>query len=466
MPDVFVSYASANESLVSHKVEQLRTSGIDLWFAPDEGAIPGGTDFAEEIVNAIERCKVLLLMATADAFASNYVKREVQTAISANVRIVPLFLERDLNVPAAFRFRLALAQRIDASNSQDEGWLDGLISTLAHHGVDVRKPGVTAASGLQWDREAAVNSYLLPYLADRDTQEELIDVRLTQHLKSMPHRPIAFVVHGPEAQCCDMFADRLAEHSLPGILARLKGSNQLERKPIRWPESGAADLSARAETYRLSVLARLEMASDADRESAVRRIGGLRRPVLFTSLIGTEGWQPDEVALISQVAGIWGALPDIPAPSQPLIVLFAVSYRPVVPTGLARWFANRDTPDPATHLEQLRLPDNPQLGFHVLPQLSSLSLSDIEGWVHEVLKPKEKDQILAVVRALFRSPRKEAEMTIKSHLRTSTQAELLMFAQLASLPQRRDQPRRLPMEPLARVLKSLLNSERKVLRRL
>lgn len=452
MPDLFVSYASANEALVRRRLEPLRDRGFDIWFAPDRGAIPGGTDYADQIVRAIGSCKALLLMATSQAFDSDQVSRELEIALNVKkLAVIPLMLQENLDPPPSFQFRLSLLQYIQAIT--DSGpWVEAVETALHHHGVVPRS--------YEERRERPVESNILPYFADRDTQEQIVIEKLTEHLKSAPHRPIVFVVHGTEQQCCDGFVDRLVDDAIPTCLASHKNSNELNKKLVRWPERSdeKSDAAKRAQMYRRSLLKRLELPLACDDVELMRHIGKLKQPISITSIVSPDSWQEDETELLAATIKAWGALPDVPAPSQPVIVLMCISYHEETPSmlsrilfkGSARGASHSWSKDiEALHGEQVRV--------YVLPQLTSLSLGDAEDWVREVLKPSDPERVKVMVRAIFRSPRKEAEQQIRALL-TGPPVERLI-GQLDVILKHRDKGQRLPMEPLSLVFRSFLGDD-------
>lgn len=455
MADVFVSYASENEAVVRAKLERLRARGVALWFAPDEHVIPGGAYYAESIAGAINGCKVLLLMATEHAFDSRNVLREVELAGSEDKPIVPLLLSPNLDVPEGFRYRLALEQHVTVDD-QDAAWVDRLLNALRHHGVDI--PG-THAPLAKARRSKKFSNGLLPYLADRDTQESILEVVIGDHLETSPHRPIAFVVHGEESECCDMFAERLARHTLPSHLERQLGSNQLAWKSVRWPEPSGETTEAvsRDQLYCRAVFAKLEQPPTDDPMKLMKHISALRRPVLFSSIIGSDAWGHDEPQFISGILRWWSQVPDVPVPSQPLVLILSVSFVARQGSLIDRLFRNAPRNPLCAQLSAIEPPGEQRLSLNILPELSSLTLSDIEYWVREIMQPDEIDDILRVVRAIFKRRSKEARHDLETLLELD--ANDPAFGLLSTVLQSRDRLGKIPMEPLAPLLKRLLRAE-------
>ena len=60
--DVFISYSRDDKDRVLDLVAKLRAAGVSFWI--DQSGIDGATLWGEQIVNALEGAKVLLLMVT------------------------------------------------------------------------------------------------------------------------------------------------------------------------------------------------------------------------------------------------------------------------------------------------------------------------------------------------------------------------------------------------------------------
>ena len=445
--DVFISYSSKDDGIVRRRLKTLKAKGIEYWFAPE--SVPGGEDYAKFVVGAMTESKALLLMASKSAFESEEVLREVALASDQKIPVIPLLLEPKSDVPPSFRYRLALVQDISATD-ENGLWIQQLLDALRHYGIAVEKPSRTRTQ---------IGSGLVPYLADRDTQEWIIQQTIEDHLRSRPHRPIFFVVHGEEAHCCDMFVERLSKYSIPSYLERILRSNQIESKLIRWPEHSNHTHTSelRRQAYCRNVINRLELPSNSQSPELMRYIGTLRRPVLFTSILGNETWQAYETELITGVMTWWSEVPDVPAPSQPVIILLSVSYAPYQPTLIHRFMRVQSQSPIAIQLLDLSLPEEHAICVKVLPELASLSLSDVEEWVRERISPDELDDVLFVLRAVFTGRRKDAEQRIRQMVRLKGNDTALDV--LEGVFRTKNRSGRLPMEPLAPLLKQLLRAE-------
>jgi TolB-like protein/predicted Zn-dependent protease len=86
--DVFVSYASHDAAIASAAVEQLESRGIKCWCAPRD--VTPGSQYADEIVGAINDAKIVVLVLSEHAVASPHVGKEIERASSTQRRIITL----------------------------------------------------------------------------------------------------------------------------------------------------------------------------------------------------------------------------------------------------------------------------------------------------------------------------------------------------------------------------------------
>src|ERR1700722_18254512 len=77
---VFVSHSSQDAAVANAVVENLEQHGIKCWIAPRD--VTPGSQYADEIVAAINGAKVLVLVLSEYAVASPHVGREIERAAS------------------------------------------------------------------------------------------------------------------------------------------------------------------------------------------------------------------------------------------------------------------------------------------------------------------------------------------------------------------------------------------------
>lgn len=124
--DVFVSYSAADRALALLVVEGLESRGIRCWVAPRD--IPAGSEYGEEIVEAIKGCRILVLIFSAQANSSPHVRREVERAVSARRAILPFRVE-DITPTGAMEYALGNTHWLDAFTRPLDPHLAALAST-------------------------------------------------------------------------------------------------------------------------------------------------------------------------------------------------------------------------------------------------------------------------------------------------------------------------------------------------
>jgi TIR domain len=136
-PEVFVSYASHDRERVMTVVRSLQSHEVSLWL--DQDRMSGGMSWAQQIVQAIRSCKVLLLMCSNAAMRSRAVAQEIQMAWKYQLSYLPLFLERT-SFPEQVEFFLEGCQWIEVLDRPVERWLTDILGALQNAGVFCSKP--------------------------------------------------------------------------------------------------------------------------------------------------------------------------------------------------------------------------------------------------------------------------------------------------------------------------------------
>jgi TolB-like protein/Flp pilus assembly protein TadD len=146
--DVFVSYSRENNEKVLELTGKLRAAGVPLWM--DVGSIDGAAMWGEEIVNALAKSKVLLLLVTESAVRSHNVTKEVLLASEQKRHILPVHLE-PTEIPPSLKYPLAGIQHIEYFRGDPDENLKTIIRSLERVGVTIRAPSSapTAASGVE-----------------------------------------------------------------------------------------------------------------------------------------------------------------------------------------------------------------------------------------------------------------------------------------------------------------------------
>ena len=110
--DAFVSYASQDAAVANAVVENLEQHRVKCWIAPRD--VTPGSQYADEIVGAINDAKVFVLVLSEHAVASPHVGRELERAASKRRRIVVLRTDA-APLTRSFEYFLSESQWIDVA---------------------------------------------------------------------------------------------------------------------------------------------------------------------------------------------------------------------------------------------------------------------------------------------------------------------------------------------------------------
>lgn len=138
MHDVFISYTTEDLDRAVYIKSILESYGISCWLAPS--AIHGSQDFTKRIPPAIREAKAFLLLMSAAAQKSKWVKRELGVADKNDIPMYTFFLE-DCMLEDEFDFILQFNQHYKAElgfNEQINRLLAELREDLANPDLAVR----------------------------------------------------------------------------------------------------------------------------------------------------------------------------------------------------------------------------------------------------------------------------------------------------------------------------------------
>jgi TolB-like protein len=109
---VFVSYASQDAAVADAVVASLEKLGIRCWIAPRD--VTPGSQYADEIVGAINDAKLVVLVLSEHAVASPHVGKEIERASSKRRRIIALRTDAAA-LTRSFEYFLSESQWIDVA---------------------------------------------------------------------------------------------------------------------------------------------------------------------------------------------------------------------------------------------------------------------------------------------------------------------------------------------------------------
>jgi hypothetical protein len=109
--DVFVSHSAKDKPTADAVCAALEGQGIRCWVAPRD--IVPGKDWGEAIVDAIKGARVMVLIFSTHANASQQIKREVERAVSKGIPVIPLRIEA-IEPTASLEYFLSTPHWLDA----------------------------------------------------------------------------------------------------------------------------------------------------------------------------------------------------------------------------------------------------------------------------------------------------------------------------------------------------------------
>jgi hypothetical protein len=117
--DAFISYSSPDKAAANAACAYLESAGVRCWIAPRD--IMAGGEYGAAIIEAIDRCRVMVLIFSTSANNSRQIRREIERAVSKGVTIVPLRIEEVVPTESMEYFLGAIH------------WLDALTPPLETH---------------------------------------------------------------------------------------------------------------------------------------------------------------------------------------------------------------------------------------------------------------------------------------------------------------------------------------------
>jgi uncharacterized RDD family membrane protein YckC len=117
--DVFISYATIDKPIADAVCAKLEERGIRCWIAPRD--ILAGMDYAEALISAVDSAKLMVLIFSSHANASENVKREAERAVHDGLPIIPFRIE-DVQPNPSLQYYISA-----------QHWLDALTPPLEQH---------------------------------------------------------------------------------------------------------------------------------------------------------------------------------------------------------------------------------------------------------------------------------------------------------------------------------------------
>ncbi len=180
--EVFISYASGDREKVTPIVRDLRNAGVSAWI--DQGGIDGALLWGQEIVEAIDNCRVMILMVSQASVESFNVVKEVALASEGRKHILPLHLE-PTEIPATMRYQLAGIQHIELFRGDKKDIFNTIIRSLNRLGVkttDVIHSGEKPGSEIMDRMLAAASTPSIPEKPVIDAEKTISEQKLNRNI--------------------------------------------------------------------------------------------------------------------------------------------------------------------------------------------------------------------------------------------------------------------------------------------
>lgn len=140
--DVFISHSAKDKITADAVCAMLESEGIRCWIAPRD-VLPS-MEWGEAIIDAIEECRIMVLVFTANANDSPQIRREVERAVNHGVAILPVRIE-DVLPGKGLEYFIGNVHWLDALTPPLEAHLRSLAGTLKMllERIELRNPSPT-----------------------------------------------------------------------------------------------------------------------------------------------------------------------------------------------------------------------------------------------------------------------------------------------------------------------------------
>ncbi len=147
--DLFISYSSKDKGVADAVCAGLEAQGIRCWIAPRD--VGPGQDWAATIVDAIEQCRIFVIILSSGSNNSSQVLREVERAVNGGKTIIPFRIE-DLEPSKSLGYFLSVSHWLDAMSEPLEAHIDILarnVKRLLTDEDEAPQPSAAEKSGRQ-----------------------------------------------------------------------------------------------------------------------------------------------------------------------------------------------------------------------------------------------------------------------------------------------------------------------------
>jgi hypothetical protein len=125
--DVFISHSAKDKVTGDAVCAMLEANGVRCWIAPRD--VTPGMEWGECIIDAIEECRIMVLVFSAHANESPQIRKEIERAVNHGVAILPVRIE-DVLPGKALEYFIGNVHWLDALTLPLENHLQNLAGTV------------------------------------------------------------------------------------------------------------------------------------------------------------------------------------------------------------------------------------------------------------------------------------------------------------------------------------------------
>jgi hypothetical protein len=125
--DVFISYSSKDKVVADAVCARLESRGVRCWIAPRD--VPSGTRYGAAIIKAINTSRLMVLILSSNANASEHIPNEIERGVSRGLPILPFRIE-DVRPAESFELFIGSVHWLDALTKPLEQHLDRLAESV------------------------------------------------------------------------------------------------------------------------------------------------------------------------------------------------------------------------------------------------------------------------------------------------------------------------------------------------
>ncbi len=127
-PYIFISYAHKDAEVAGPLLERLYNRGYRIWY--DEG-IRSGHEWGDDVAKHLKKSKLVIALLSESFGMSDYCKKEIYFAIEKKIPILPVFIEKFVDLPDGLAMQLNITQAINRSLFASEDlYVDSIVNAI------------------------------------------------------------------------------------------------------------------------------------------------------------------------------------------------------------------------------------------------------------------------------------------------------------------------------------------------